>query len=181
MRPLKALLSAERRAASGQLVSVRSCAESAQSDADSIRPTGLQPAAPVSARWTAELSALLCGCADRLCPADTFCPLGTDAGPPGGHNLHSFGLRAERTAAVSAPAVSAGRCVRTASAAALMRTQLRRYNGLCRRSRTAGAVPASKVVKYQRKGRLVAPKFNAMHQLLIYHNLKKLDNLLQRF
>ena len=120
-------------------MSVRSCAESAQSDADSIRPTGLQPAAPVSARWTAELSALLCGCADRLCPADTFCPLGTDAGPPGGHNLHSFGLRAERTAAVSAPAVSAGRCVRTASAAALMRTQLRRYNGLCRRSRTAGA------------------------------------------
>ena len=179
MRPLKALLSAERRAASGQLVSVRSCAESAQSDADSIRPTGLQPAAPVSARWTAELSALLCGCADRLCPADTFCPLGTDAGPPGGHNLHSFGLRAERTAAVSAPAVSAGRCVRTASAAALMRTQLRRYNGLCRR--TAGAVLASKVVKYPRKGRLVAPKFNAMHQLLIYHNLKKLDNFLQRF
>ena len=167
MRPLKALLSAERRAASGQLVSVRSCAESAQSDADSIRPTGLQPAAPVSARWTAELSALLCGCADRLCPADTFCPLGTDAGPPGGHNLHSFGLRAERTAAVSAPAVSAGRCVRTASAAALMRTQLRhgrlrRYNAVCRRrTDCAGAVPASKWCNI--KGGRTTYGTNAMH------------------
>ena len=46
MRPQKAVLSVEREAAGGQLVPVRSCAESAQSDADSIRPTGLQLAAP---------------------------------------------------------------------------------------------------------------------------------------
>ena len=54
---------------------------------------GFSSQLPVSARWTVELSALLCGCADRLCAADKFCPLGTDAGPPGGHNLHSFGLQ----------------------------------------------------------------------------------------
>ena len=89
--------------------------------ADSMRPTASQLRAP---GWSS---------VDRRAVrisrphAHTVCVRRTQL-RPGGHNLHSFGLRVVQLCphrrCPQQAAVSAGRCVRTA-AAALMRTQLR--------------------------------------------------------
>ena len=95
----------------------RSCAESA------LAPSGLNASNGESAQSSrlelggpASCPHFLSACAHRLCKADT-----SQAG-----RTQPAQLWPPSCAAVSAPAVSAGRCVRTA-AAALMRTQLRRY------------------------------------------------------
>ena len=93
----------------------RSCAESA------LAPSGLNASNGESAQSSrlelggpASCPHFSSACAHRLCKADT-----TQAG-----RTQPAQLWPPSCAAVSAPAVSAGRCVRTA-AAALMRTQLR--------------------------------------------------------